>query len=66
MAEALQLVDYVYFMSDGVIITQGTPAELRASDKPFVRQFVHGDLDGPIPFHYPAEDYARDLFSGNA
>jgi phospholipid/cholesterol/gamma-HCH transport system ATP-binding protein len=66
MAEALQLVDYVYFMSDGVIITQGTPAELRASDKPFVRQFVHGDLDGPIPFHYPAEDYERDLFSENA
>jgi phospholipid/cholesterol/gamma-HCH transport system ATP-binding protein len=61
VAEALKLVDYVYFMSDGVIVTHGTPEELRASDKPFVHQFVHGEMDGPMPFHYPAEDYARDL-----
>jgi phospholipid/cholesterol/gamma-HCH transport system ATP-binding protein len=61
VAEALGLVDYVYFMSDGLIVTQGTPQELRASDEPFVRQFVHGETDGPMPFHYPAEDYARDL-----
>ena len=55
VAEALQLVDYVYFMSDGVIIAQGTAEELRASDKPFVHQFVYGEMDGPMPFHYPAE-----------
>ena len=61
VAEALQLVDYVHFMSDGVIIAQGTPDELRASDKPFVHQFVYGEMDGPMPFHYPAEDYGRDL-----
>lgn len=61
VAEALGLVDYVYFMSEGVIVTQGTPDELRASDKPFVRQFVHGETEGPMPFHYPAEDYASDL-----
>ncbi len=66
VAEALQLVDYVYFMSDGVIIAQGTPAELRASDKPFVHQFVHGEMDGPMPFHYPADDYGRDLDARNA
>jgi phospholipid/cholesterol/gamma-HCH transport system ATP-binding protein len=63
VAEALQLVDYVYFMSDGVIVTQGTPAELRASDKPFVHQFVYGETDGPMPFHYPADDYGRDLYA---
>jgi len=61
VAEALDLVDYVYFMSDGVVVTQGTPDELRVSDKPFVHQFVYGETDGPMPFHYPAEDYARDL-----
>jgi phospholipid/cholesterol/gamma-HCH transport system ATP-binding protein len=64
VAEALQIVDYVHFMSDGMIVTQGTPDELRASDKPFVHQFVHGEMDGPMPFHYPAEDYSRDLYSG--
>jgi phospholipid/cholesterol/gamma-HCH transport system ATP-binding protein len=44
-----------------VIVTQGTPDELRASDKPFVHQFVYGETDGPMPFHYPADDYAQDL-----
>ena len=63
VAEALQLVDYVYFMSDGVIVAPGTPDELRASDKPFVHQFVYGETDGPMPFHYPADDYARDLYA---
>jgi phospholipid/cholesterol/gamma-HCH transport system ATP-binding protein len=66
VAEALKLVDYVYFMSDGVIIAQGTPAELRASDKPFVHQFVYGEMDGPMPFHYPADDYGRDLYAVDA
>jgi phospholipid/cholesterol/gamma-HCH transport system ATP-binding protein len=61
VAEVLELVDYVYFMSEGVILTQGTPDELRASGEPFVRQFVHGETEGPMPFHYPAEDYASDL-----
>jgi len=59
--ESLKMVDYVYFISDGVIEAQGTPAEIRASHLPFVHQFVHGEADGPVPFHYPAEDYALDL-----
>jgi phospholipid/cholesterol/gamma-HCH transport system ATP-binding protein len=66
VAEALQIVDYVHFMSEGAIIAQGTPAELRASDKPIVRQFVNGELDGPMPFHYPADDYRRDLYARDA
>jgi phospholipid/cholesterol/gamma-HCH transport system ATP-binding protein len=39
---------------------------LRASDKPSVHQFVHGEMDGPMPFQYPAEDYGRDLYSREA
>jgi len=66
VAEALELVDYVYLMSDGVIVAQGTPDELRTSDKPFVHQFVYGETDGHLPFHYPAQDYASDLRSGEA
>ncbi len=59
--ESLEIVDYVYFVSDGVIAAQGTPAEIRASSSPFVHQFVYGEEDGPVPFHYPAADYAADL-----
>ena len=60
--ESLKIVDYVYFISEGVIRAEGTPEQIRASADPFVRQFVHGEIDGPIPFHYAGQNsYARDL-----
>jgi phospholipid/cholesterol/gamma-HCH transport system ATP-binding protein len=59
--EALGVVDYVYFMADGRVIAEGKPDEIRASREPFVRQFVNGELDGPVPFHNPAPDYAAEL-----
>lgn len=52
--ESLKIVDYLYFVSDGRIVAQGTPAEVRESGEAFVRQFVNGEADGPVPFHYPA------------
>jgi phospholipid/cholesterol/gamma-HCH transport system ATP-binding protein len=59
--EALDVVDYVYFMAAGRVIAKGTPDEIRASTEPFVNQFVNGRPDGPVPFHYPAPQYAADL-----
>jgi phospholipid/cholesterol/gamma-HCH transport system ATP-binding protein len=59
--ESLKIVDYVYFISEGVIVAQGTPAEIRATALPYAHQFVHGEADGPVPFHYPAPDYDMDL-----
>lgn len=59
--ESLKIVDYVYFVADGVVTAQGTPAEVRDSAAPFVHQFVHGEEDGPVSFHYPAKEYAADL-----
>jgi phospholipid/cholesterol/gamma-HCH transport system ATP-binding protein len=59
--EALELVDYVYYVSDGVIVAQGTPDEMRESKDPLVRQFVYGEPDGPVPFQYPSRDFAQDL-----
>lgn len=60
--EAFMFVDYVYFVSEGRVVAEGSPAELRESRMPFVHQFVHGEADGPVPFHYKAPDYAQDLF----
>jgi phospholipid/cholesterol/gamma-HCH transport system ATP-binding protein len=59
--ESLKIVDYVYFVSEGVIEAHGTVEEIRSSGLPFVHQFVHGEPDGPVPFHYPARPYAEDL-----
>jgi len=59
--ESMKIVDYVYFMADGVVVAEGTPDQIRASDKEYVHQFVHGEMDGPVPFHYPGRDYRQDL-----
>jgi phospholipid/cholesterol/gamma-HCH transport system ATP-binding protein len=59
--EALDVVDYVYFMADGKVIAQGSPDEIRGSAEPFVNQFVNGKIEGPVPFHYPAPAYGADL-----
>ena len=59
--EALLIVDYVYFVSDGQIVAQGTPDEIRASSDPFVHQFVFGEADGPVHFHYPAVPFEKEL-----
>lgn len=62
--ESLAIVDYIYFMSEGVIVAQGTPDEIRHSTDPFVHQFVHAEADGPVHFHYPADDFAQVLQGG--
>jgi phospholipid/cholesterol/gamma-HCH transport system ATP-binding protein len=59
--ESLKIVDYIYFVSEGRIIAQGPPGEVRASSDAFVRQFVDGEPDGPVPFHYPAVALTRDF-----
>jgi phospholipid/cholesterol/gamma-HCH transport system ATP-binding protein len=59
--ESLKIVDYIYFVAEGRIVAHGTPADVRASSDPFVRQFVDGEPDGPVPFHYPAKTLAREF-----
>ncbi|MBL8382426.1 MAG: ABC transporter ATP-binding protein [Burkholderiales bacterium] len=59
--ESLAIVDYVYFLAEGRIVAHGTPDEIRASELPYVRQFISGSPEGPVRFHYQADDYASDL-----
>ena len=64
--ESCQIADYLCIVSGGKVIGFGTPDELRNGDNAEVRQFLNGDPDGPVPFHYPADDYRADLFAGEA
>jgi phospholipid/cholesterol/gamma-HCH transport system ATP-binding protein len=59
--ESFLIADYVYFLSQGKIVAQGTPQEMLASSDPYVKQFVHAEADGPVPFHYPGKSLADDL-----
>ncbi len=60
------IADYCYVVSGGRVIGAGTPAELQDSASPLIRQFMSGEADGPVPFHYPARDYQEELFDGGA
>jgi phospholipid/cholesterol/gamma-HCH transport system ATP-binding protein len=60
--ECFAICDYAYIMAaPGHVIAQGRPEELNASTDPRVRQFIRGEPDGPVPFHYPAPPFAEDL-----
>jgi phospholipid/cholesterol/gamma-HCH transport system ATP-binding protein len=66
VAETLSIADYLYVLSEGSIVGQGTPDELGRSDAPWVRQFLSAAADGPVPFHYPGSSIAEDLGMGRA
>ncbi len=63
--ECMAISDWVVLMAPGGrIVAQGTPAELMASTDAEVRQFVRGEPDGPVKFHYPARPIAEDFGLG--
>ena len=59
--EAVQLADYLYVMGEGRIMGHGPTKEMLASEDPFVRQFLHAQPDGPVPFHFPARPIGEQL-----
>jgi len=63
--ESMKVIDYVYLISDGVIAAAGPAEEMRVSQDAFVRQFLDGAPDGPVPFHYPHGNYTVDLALGS-
>lgn len=61
LAAVRQVADRVYLIANGKLVAEGAPDELAHRDSPWTRQFFGGDADGPVPFHYPAPDYAGAL-----
>ena len=63
--QCMAIADWVVLMATGGrIVAQGTPAALMDSTDAEVRQFVHGEPDGPVKFHYPAKPMAEDFGLG--
>ncbi|MDX1525788.1 MULTISPECIES: ATP-binding cassette domain-containing protein [Pseudidiomarina] len=59
--EVLTIADYVYIIADKQVVGHGTPEQLLSSDNALVHQFLHGEADGPVPFHYRAPTLADEL-----
>jgi phospholipid/cholesterol/gamma-HCH transport system ATP-binding protein len=61
LAAIRRVADHVHLIANGKLVAQGSPDKLAHEDSPWTRQFFGGDADGPVPFHYPAPDYAIEL-----
>lgn len=60
--EVLSIADYAYIIADKRVIAEGSAQQLLQSHDPQVMQFINGQEDGPVRFHYPAQDYIQELF----
>lgn len=61
VAEVMSIADHVVILSAGEVVAQGSPDELETLGSPWVKQFIHGEPDGPVPFHMAGRDYSEDL-----
>jgi phospholipid/cholesterol/gamma-HCH transport system ATP-binding protein len=62
-----QVADHVFLIANGKVVAQGDPKTIANDGSPWTRQFFGGEADGPVPFQYPAGDYAQALgFAGVA
>ena len=59
--EISAIAHQIFLLSEGRVVAAGSPEELRTAALPVVTQFMNGLADGPVPFHYPAPDYRRQL-----
>jgi phospholipid/cholesterol/gamma-HCH transport system ATP-binding protein len=64
VTEVLTIADFIYILAEKKVIGSGTPDEIRNSDSPLVQQFLQGLADGPVPFHYPANDTKSAFLEG--
>ncbi len=64
--ETLSIANYVFIVSDGVVVEGGTPEQIQNSESGWVRQFIQGHADGPVPFQYPAAEYIEDLIGAGS
>ena len=61
--ESFNIVDYVYMVGQGQLLVAGTPDELRASDNPYVQQFLRGSPQGPVVFEYPETPHFQQWYA---
>ncbi len=60
--ETMSIANQIHIISEGKVVESGSPDSLRNSESAWTHQFIQGDADGPVPFHYPAEPLLDDLF----
>ena len=65
LKSAFRIADRMIFLSKGQIIACGSPYEIQNSDNPFIKQFINGDLDGPVTYQETRESYLKGIFGSD-
>jgi phospholipid/cholesterol/gamma-HCH transport system ATP-binding protein len=66
VVETASIADYLYIIANGQVMAEGTPRDVAESESAWVRQFMDGEPDGPIHYHYPAPSLEQDLLRSAA
>jgi phospholipid/cholesterol/gamma-HCH transport system ATP-binding protein len=61
VTEVMSIADYIYIIAEKKIIGHGTASQISKQISPLVQQFIKGEADGPVPFHFPAASYQDEL-----
>lgn len=61
--ETLAIADKIFVISQGKVMGRGSPDDMNKSESPWINQFIHGEADGPVRFHYTARPYKEDMLS---
>ncbi|REL34420.1 phospholipid ABC transporter ATP-binding protein MlaF [Thalassotalea euphylliae] len=64
--EVMSIADYIYIIAEQKIIGHGTPEQIHQQSSPLVKQFVQGEADGPVPFHFNAPPISSDILRGQS
>ncbi|MBF0470229.1 MAG: ATP-binding cassette domain-containing protein [Gammaproteobacteria bacterium] len=64
--ETAAIADFIYLLANGKVVASGTPQQLKVSKSAWADQFMHGLPDGPVPFHFPAQPYDKELLDAQS
>ncbi len=64
MNSVFRIADRIIMLHQGNILESGTPAEIKNSKNPMVKQFVTGEAEGPVQFVQSGDDYLELLTKG--
>ena len=59
--ETVSIAEQIYIIADGKVVGEGHPDVLHNHPSKRIRQFMAGSPDGPVPFHYPADEFLYDV-----
>lgn len=61
MKSAFRIGDQMIILQKGKVLEVGTAEQIQNSKNPYVRQFVHGEHEGVIPFKQTSDAYLKGL-----